>query len=273
MFLKLGSTYLRSYVVWCVLRSYGANKNRYTPKEMTAFICQHFGVSEVTAKRWAKAAAKTHFLEMYGENYWLVGNIRVFKRYCKETHPGKAVLVDLSDLCTSSLAELRATLYGTQFAHKTKYISRFTLQELSGKSKPTQRKYDKLNKQPKKYSFALENGEINQKSNFYSRSAKYLTRSKSNKTTKYGFFNGVGVETQPQSTNESSWVGSASRKMDALAGKRVVYGDAVKAQEQADYRAKKGKDCVTYSITEPSTATKWFKQNAVLLTQHSGTMY
>lgn len=271
MFLKLGSTYLRSYAVWCFLRSTGQTKNLWTPKEFYDLICENFGVTPITAKRWTKAAIKNHFLELCGDRYRLVGKLRVFERYSKDEWVGKAVLVDIDDICTNSLAELRATLYGTQFAHKTKFISRFTLEKLSGKTRATQRKYDRINKQPKKYSFTLENGEVKQKSNFYSRAAKYLTRTKSNKETRYGFYKvGVGVETQYESTNESSPVGPASRKMDALAGKRLVYGDAEKAQEQADSRTKKGLDGVTYSIGPAPYETKWFKKNAIFLTTHIG---
>lgn len=269
---KSGVT-IRAYAAWTALRT--MDRPHFGRGEVIEFLIEQTGRTRQTVQSWIKAGIKAgFFLAGRKGRISLVGKLAIFEKFLPNSKPGSVVLVDTDDLLTGKLQTVRAVLYGSQFAVKTIWISREKLHEISGPVKRTQLRYDKINAQPKRYSFSINFAEAIQRPNLYSRAARYFTPQKSGNVEKFGL-HASNQETGESGSLSGSRPGrsldqSITSRISDFAG-RVLFAERDKAQKAAKRRHKKGLASDTFSFIEPEKMTRPARRfGHVFLEMHVG---
>lgn len=262
IFQQLNARATRAYALWSYLRSTGV---RWVDKEEAIKLAMDkTGRSRQTVLAWIKEGVeKGLFINGRKNRLSIVGKSNVFKKYLHGNKPGVVVLIDAELLLTSSLSLLRARLYGTLFVKKATFATRETLKSLTGRSKRTQLKYDRLNHQRKRYNFLTNRPEQSQTANTYFRAAMYFTPNPKKNVVRQNLY-GRG--------NSHEW-GSGNFPLGGcvptLTGygisstveKKVFFERMENGLEAAKRRFKKGLNDIVFVATAPEKMTRKVKKN------------
>lgn len=236
---SFGAPIQRAYALWSVLRPEG--ETWYFYDDVVDMYASKSGKTADTVHSWIKTGVDAGFFKRgrYHDGrptLSIVGKDRMFSQYLNGVAPGKAILIEADVLLTASLQQLRGILLYTFAVEKSVMRSRNFLGNTIDRVELTTRNYSLAVRQPKRYVYAKQSdGSSRQKSNSWTPSSLYTTRTKpgKDKVIRRGYY---------------PWV-KPNR------AKKLYYYNRDTAVNVAQQRAKAGDNPVVYHIL-PDAAVK-----------------